>query len=270
MNERRFTDEDLEAALRDVGARLAYPPAADLVPAVRSRIEGHRQPGFWGMVWSPRLAVVPALATAALLLVATLALQPAGADALEAIGLRGLVVFRGAEPAPRTNAKAILPDAKRMATVEGASTETGFRIVVPRELGDPDEVYTRIAGTDQAGHSVTQAFLVYGARDGVTPSSQTGIAVLVTEVRGGVAAQLLGKVLPSGGTVEQVTVNGGRGVWIAGTPHQLFYTGPAGDILVDSVRLSGNVLVWEQGELLLRIEADIPKDRALRIASSMR
>lgn len=268
MTERRFTDRELETALRDVGAHLTYPPGADLLPAVRARITERRE-GFWSTFRSPRLAFVPALATVVLLLVAALALQPVGASALEAIGLRGIAIFRVPD-VPSTRGSAVLPDAKRVASVDRASAEAGFRVRVPGELGDPDEIYVRLAGTDQAGRGLTQAFLVYGERSGVTPSAQTGISVLIAELRGSFAPQLLGKVLPAGGTAEEVTVNGGRGVWIGGAPHQVFYLGPGGDVLVDSVRLAGNVLVWEQGELLLRIEANVTKEQALRIASTMR
>lgn len=263
MTERRFSDAEIEAALRDVGAHIAYPPTADLLPAVRSRIEQRADVGFWDLVRSPRLSYVPALATVALLALAALAFQPVATTAAEALGLRGIAIFRAPE-VPAVTGRTILSDAKRMATVEGASTEVGFRVRVPAALGQPDEVYVRIADR------VTQAFLVYGPRSGVPVSKESGVSVLVTEVRGALETQLLGKVIPAGGRVEELTVNGGRGVWIEGQPHQLFYRGPSGDILVDSIRLAGSVLLWEQDGLLLRIEAQVPKDQALRIAASMR
>lgn len=36
------------------------------------------------------------------------------------------------------------------------------------------------------------------------------------------------------------------------------------------MRLAGNILIWEQGNLTLRLESDLPKGEALRIAESMR
>jgi hypothetical protein len=261
--ERRFTDAELEAALRDLGARIAYPRTADLLPAVRSRIEQRGGSAFWDLLRSPRLSYVPALATVALLVLATLAFQPLASTAAEALGLRGISIFRTAE-VPEASGRTILADAREVGSVEEASRAIGATVRAPSALGRPEEVYVRTAGGS------VQAFLVYGARSGIAASTESGVSALVTAVRGGLETQLLGKVLPAGGRAEELTVNGGRGVWIEGEPHQVFYRGPSGDILADSIRLAGNVLLWEQDGLLLRLEANVTKEQALRIASSMR
>ncbi len=276
MAERRgpaMTDPELEATLRDVGARLAYPAAADLLPAVRQRLQ--RGGGLWWQLWSPR-AFAPALVALAVLLVATLALQPIGAQALEALRIRGILIFRTTEtlppatPRPSPSASASLPpggvlaDASRVASVDLASELVGFTVIVPSALGAPDEVYVRVGGQD------AQAFLVYLPRAGVPASGQTGIGVLVTEVRGTFEVGILGKVLGSGSKATELTVNGSPGVWIEGAPHQFFYRQPNGNFVPDTLRLAGNVLVWNRGDVLIRIEADVSKDDALRIASSMR
>ena len=260
----RFGDRELEAALRDVGAHLAYPPVKDVLPAVRARIEPGGTGGFWQLLWSPRFALAPALATVALLLVAALAFQPIGATAAEILGLRGIVIFRSAETPPPAAGQAILPDALPVASVAEASRQAGFAVVVPSGLGRPDAVYVR---TSTQGAT---AFLVYGSRPGVPPSKVTGLSVLVTEARGSIDTALLGKVVGPGTRTEQLLVNGGAGVWIEGAPHQIFFRAPNGEVVVDSLRLAGNVLVWEQGGLLLRVEADVARGDALRIAASMR
>ncbi len=160
----RLTEGELEAALRDTGAHLAYPPTVDLVAAVRERIEA-RPSGLMQLLWSPRYALVPALATLVLLALATLAFTPIGAQAAEALGLRGLVIFRTAQtpppptptprPSPSASASASVPpggvlsDAHRVASVEAASREVGFTVLVPSALGPPDEVYAEI-GLDDA------------------------------------------------------------------------------------------------------------------------
>lgn len=269
MTERRFTDRELESALRDVGAHLSYPATIDLLPAVRARIERRRDEGFWATFWSPRAAFVPALATVALLLLATLAFQPIGATAVETLGLRGLVIFRGAESPPATSGMAILPDATRVASVAAASREVGFAVRVPTAVvgAPPDEVYVRRADGQQ------QAILVYraGASDGLIRASKvSGIGMLIVEARGTVERPLLGKVVGPGSRVEELTVNGGRGIWIEGEPHQFFYRAPDGNVVVDSLRLAGNVLAWEQDGLLLRIEAQLDRDSALKLAAAMR
>jgi hypothetical protein len=278
-----LTDRELEAALRDVGAHIAYPPSTDLVPAVRARIEAQRSGGLRQLLRSPRYAFAPALATLALLALATLAFTPLGAQAAEALGLRGILIFRTAEtPAPATprpspSASASVPPAgvmsgaAKVASVDAASQQVGFTVIVPSALGTPDEVYT---GTTRAGDP--QVFLVYQPRPAsatlpaIPQSAQTGIGVLVTEVRGTFDVAILGKVLGPGTKVEQLTVNGAPGVWIEGAPHDFFYRQLNGNFVQDTLRLAGNVLVWNDGAILLRIEAEIPKDAALRIASTMR
>lgn len=234
-------DRELEAALRDAGAHLAYPPSVDLVPAVRARIVRPEGAGFWRSLWSPRLALVPALATLALLALATLAFQPIAAQAADALGLRGLVIFRSAQtpsPTPRPTPTpsrspgaspappgGVLSDARAVASVDEASREVGFTVLVPSALGAPDEVYVRVRTQD------AQAFLVYRSRPGLPPSGQTGIGALVTEVKGSFEFGILGKVLGPGTKAEPLTVGGSPAVWIEGAPHEFFYRAPNGQFI---------------------------------------
>ena len=276
----RLTDTELESALRDVGAHVDYPPTVDLLPAVRARLEP-RGGGFWRPISSPRFAFVPALVTLVILAVATFAFTPAGARAAEALGLRGILIFRTTEtlppatPRPSPSASGSLPpagvlsDAVKVASVDLASAQVGFTVIVPRELGVPDEVYVRTSGDPHV-------FLVYKPRPAsatlpaIPQSAQTGIGVLVTELRGSFDFQILGKVLGPSSKAERLTVNGSDGVWIEGAPHDFFYRQLNGNFVPDTLRLAGNVLVWTDGAILLRIEAEIPRDAALRIAASMR
>ena len=280
MAERRPDGFDLEAALREVGGRIAYPPSADLLPAVRARIERERpRPWLLDLFRSP-LSLAPAVATLVLLLLATLAFQPIAGTAAEALGLRGITLFRVPEAGPdRTPPRPFLtPDDIRVASVDEASREVGFTVRVPGELGAPQAVYVRKA--DRAA----LALLVYDASPAPSPSARVvlvpqpsgallfgpGGPLLIMELRGSLETQLLAKGIPPGTIVEELTVNGGSGVWIEGEPHQFFYRAPNGDILPETVRLAGNVLLWEQDGLLMRIEAQIDREQALRIARSMR
>ncbi|MGH2378319.1 MAG: hypothetical protein ACRDGT_07565 [Candidatus Limnocylindria bacterium] len=255
---------DLEETLRDVGSRLAYPASADLRPAVLARIEQGHGRGLMDLFRSP-LSLAPAVATLVLLLVTTLAFQPVASSAAEALGLRGISLFRVPEPA-RTPGPAgpVFPaDAYRVVSVEEASRDVGFAVKAPAALGHPDAIFVR--RTDGAA----MAFLYYGV-SGIPVFASDPAFVLITEIRGSLEAQLLGKILPPGTTAEELEVNGGRGFWIEGEPHELFYRSPSGEILTDTVRLAGNVLLWEQDGLLMRIEAQVGRDQAQRIARSMR
>lgn len=263
---RHLADAELESVLRDVASHLVYPATADLVPAVKERTARHVRPSLWRELWSPRFALIPAVVTVFLLALATVAFQPAGARAID--GLRGLVIFRTAAtptPAPSATAspRGVLSDAHRVASVEAASREAGFTVLVPSALGPPDEVY--VSSTPQ----VVQAFLVYASRPGIPASAQTGIGVLVTEAKGSFDFALLGKLAGPGTKTEQLAVDGRPAIWIEGL-HQFFYRTPGGAFVNDTVRLSGNVLVWNRDDLLVRVEADLPRDEVVRIASSLR
>ncbi len=93
--------------------------------------------------------------------------------------------------------------------------------------------------------------------------------VLVIEFRGTTVPYIF-KVVGPGTTIKYVKVNGGPGVYLSGTPHQVIFRGSNGDVETDRVRLAGNVLMWEQGPLTLRIEGTHTLAQALAIARSLR
>jgi hypothetical protein len=89
--------------------------------------------------------------------------------------------------------------------------------------------------------------------------------LLLTELRppGGIGGVMLKKVAGSQSGVEWVTVNGESGLWISGGEHVLF--GPGAP-----PRLAGNTLLWQRGELTLRLEGKhLTKPAALRLAASI-
>ena len=65
-------------------------------------------------------------------------------------------------------------------------------------------------------------------------------------------------------------IDGEPGFWLAGAPHGLLYEDPSGQIVESPTRLAGRTLVWRRGARTLRLEADVPKSRALAIARSVR
>jgi hypothetical protein len=111
--------------------------------------------------------------------------------------------------------------------------------------------------------------LVFGVRDGLPKTAQGGVGVLFSEFHGEIEPAFFGKVLSAGTTLEPVTVNGGRGWWIQGEPHLIFYRDANGQVHDEQLRLAGNTLLWEQDGLTLRLESALTKDEALRIAASV-
>ena len=255
-------DDELETTLVDIGRHLRYPTAARLSARVRARIE---RPRTIRERWSLP-AFAPAFATAAILLI-VVALGSPGvrAAASEFLRLRGVEIFPVPSVPAVTGAPTLALPGDRV-SLDEARRRVRFSLTVPTaaELGAADDVYVE---TSPTGDRVT---LVYRVRAGVLVSKEVGVSALVVEFRGALDEILLGKATGPETKVQQVTVNGGRGFWLEGVPHQFFYREPDGSVRPDTLRLAGNTLLWEQGGVTLRLEANVTRDQALRIASSFR
>ena len=128
----------------------------------------------------------------------------------------------------------------------------------------PDAVYL---SQSTAGSFVT---FVYAPRADLPPTSVEGVGLLLTQFRGELAPEFVGKMLGPGTTVTELRVGTGRALWIAGAPHVLLYRDAQGNVRDDTLRLAGNTLLWERDGVLLRIESALSQDQAVRIAESVR
>jgi hypothetical protein len=252
-------DEELERTLRDIGAHLDYPAPVAMASAVRARIHTPRRGGW-------RLVFAPAALTAALLLVLVGAVaSDLPANAVDFLRVRGIDIF------PVPSVPATLPPPKiafegqRMSLAE-ARSRARFAVRVPSaaELGTPDDVYLETVGTTD------RVTFVYRQRPGIPVSENAGVSALVVELGGTIDVQLLGKGTGPDTPVEAVNVGVARGYWIEGAPHLFFYRDPQGNAVQETLRLAGNTLVWEQGGVTYRLEAQITKEQALRLATSFR
>lgn len=258
---------ELEQALADLGRRLDYPPAPDLVPGVRARLAAGPGRRAWlarrrpaRRPWLTRRRLVLALAVLVVALGAAFAVPPARTAILELLGLKGVVVVRVVTlPEAPVAADLALGEA---ASLEEARRRVSFWILVPAALGPPDEVYV-------ADGVPGRVSLVYRARFGLPESSHTGVGLLLVEFDGELDPRLIQKLVGPGAGVEEVSAGGAPGLWFSGGPHVVLYRDPAGEIREDTFRLAGNVLVWQDGRLLLRLEAEIGKDEALELARSL-
>jgi hypothetical protein len=59
------------------------------------------------------------------------------------------------------------------------------------------------------------------------------------------------------------------GYWLTGAPHVISYVDADGVVVDETVRLAGNVLLWEQDGVTFRIESLLSRAEALEIASSL-
>jgi hypothetical protein len=237
---------ELEQSLRGLGRELDVPEAPDLVEAVRARIEPRRERGRGRRRW------VLAVAVAALaLLGATLAIPDARSALFRILNIGG----------ERIELVEELPDVEPVddleltlgepVTLEQARARSDFEL---RELEDvPDRVYLGEQGT---------VWFLYG--------SPANVRLLVAQTpRSTVDEPALLKKIAREAQVDEVTVNGARGVFVSG-PHFLFLVDENGMPIEASARLAEDVLIWDEGGVAYRLEGDFELDDALRFARSLR
>jgi hypothetical protein len=94
------------------------------------------------------------------------------------------------------------------------------------------------------------------------------VGLLLTAFPGSVPG-VFGKGIPPGTSLEELQVDAGHGYWLEGDPHVFFYLDARGQGRTETTRLAANVLIWEQGQLTLRLESVLPKQTALTIAASI-
>ena len=271
------TDEQLEAALRDLAPQLEYPVTPDLAASVSERVRTERPPArrpWAALEWVFRPGVP--FRRSVVLAIAALLLAVGAAVAIQ-LGLRGLpIVFvPSLPPAPPTATTPIgspgagLPGSTLLigepSTLEAARAAADFpvRLATLPELGAPDAVYI---GRTRAGARVE---LVYRARPGLPDAGASGVGLLITQFKGRTEPELMKKVAGPGTVIEPVRVNGAPGYWITGRPHALIYR-VDGEGEEEPYRLVGDVLIWEQDGVIYRIESALGRDATVRIAESMR
>ena len=94
--------------------------------------------------------------------------------------------------------------------------------------------------------------------------------ILVSEYGGKLDNEEYVSKLAAGDTrVEELKFAGFPAIWLEGGPHFFFYRTSDGTLQEDSGRLAGNTLLVERGDVLVRIEGEISRERAIEIAESL-
>jgi hypothetical protein len=260
-------DRELERELRELGALIDYPPTPDLARAARNVLEeeANDQPrrfrvAFPAIRWAAVAAafvLVAAVPTLSPSLRATISdwfvaehFQSAGRPAVDD-GSPERQSEAGAPAAGVSKSGTSTALAPRFSGEQISLREARARmngaLLLPRttKLGKPEEIY---AGGTSRKDGVG---LVYS--EGMPPLADTGISLVLTEVPGDLEPAYLSGKSTVKWELERVSVDGGQGYWSAG-----------------GHRLPGHVLLWEQGGVALRLEADVEKEHAIRIAESVR
>jgi hypothetical protein len=239
---------DLELRLRDLGQQVEYPPTPDLASAVRLRLAERPQP--WWRRASRRQALAIALAVLAVSAAAVMAVPSARTAVLRFFHIGAVSVERVETLPPARERPLTTGLGERVSLAEGAR-RAGFRMLLPPLGEEVERVYVRA-----------------GAQSALLDVPGVG-SVLLTEI-GGSQLDFAKKFSSPATNVDAVSVNGAFGLWIEGAPHVVTFEDRRGRMQQFTTRLAGDVLVWTRGDLTLRLEGELTKQRALELARSVR
>ena len=238
---------ELELALRQLGGLVEFPPEPDLAAGVRRRLG--ESPA---RRWAPRRIALVALAVLVVAVGAAMVVPSARTAVLEWLGIKGVKVTR-VETLPKVSLlndfglgeRVSLPEARRRAPW----------LVEPHldSLDPPDQIYFSPAVP------LGQLSFLWG--------SKTEVQLLMTQAQGEAFAE---KMLGPGTDVEPANVDAHTGIWFTGDPHVFLFRDRRGDIREETARLARNTLLWQHGELTVRLEGELSKNAALEIARSVR
>jgi hypothetical protein len=235
---------ELETRLAGLRDEIVFPETPSLevpAPAASRRRSRRRSLGL-------ALAVVVAVSTA------VLAASPGARSALrDLLGIGGVTAIRvdalpepGAPPGYLPGRPVSLPVAQEAVT---------FRIRVPAAGPAPRAV---LLDERPSGGAVSFVW------------SSEPTAIQLTQFEGTENVRFAEKLLGGGTRVERFRLDGREAVWIEGAPHVVRFLDRSGTLHESESRVAGNVLLWRDGEVTLRLEGRLTRDEAVGLARAIR
>lgn len=259
---------ELERKLRRLGGEVEYPPTPALSESVVGRLQAEgdpRSPRFAGRPPTLRVALV---ATAIFLLLAggVVAAVPAARHAvLDLVGLRGATVIRVPYISGSVEARAVYAVAGPV-SLESAREELSFDPLLPADLGEPDGVFTAAEYVPPGGELI----LTYAPRPGLPLSRYTGVGLLIDQINGNFAPGFFGKMIPPEVRIERLRIDGDYAIWIEGLHEFQYKDATTHTFRLGRTRLAGNTLLVQRGPVMVRIEGEFGRSKAIAIARSLR
>ena len=90
---------------------------------------------------------------------------------------------------------------------------------------------------------------------------------MLTQFIGELDRNTIGKLAAEDTTIERVEVNGYRGLWVEGD-HLFFLYRAGGTVIEETIRMSDSALLWQEGDVTLRLESGLSLEAAIRLAES--
>lgn len=250
---RSMSDDELGRAIE--GLDVAWPPEPDL----RFAVIGTVQRGDRG-----RVVRLPLSRPKRILLVAaaTVIMLAGAAVAAKIVIDLGAVVVR-VTPAPTGSPPTISDGAfGEPLSVAEAEALLGEDLRLPSALGPPDQLWADEVLTDQG--EVVRITATWDPGLDLPAIEGTSQGAVLMRFEGNVDQAYKDVYEQTGGTIESARFDGTEATWVTGT-HTLELLTSDGFRFV-SVR--GNVLLWRDGPFTMRLETNLPKVEAVRIAAS--
>ena len=153
-------------------------------------------------------------------------------------------------------------------TPADAAARTGLPVPLASSLGAPIGVF--VVSPPATG----QVAVLYPPSASLPRSDVGGVGALISSMPGIIAEGLFLKTEAEGTTIESFDFVNGAGrtvhaIWLSGSPHGYVFQGRDGSPVFDTLRLATNTLLWQDGLVTYRLEASVPRERAVEIATSI-
>jgi hypothetical protein len=259
MTERlgRLDDDALGRAMTATVREIDWPAAPDLAGRVSEVLrDQQRHPSLA----RPRLSLPRRRRTRLLVATGVLLLAAAAVAAKVVIDLGALTIDTiPGRPTSLPSAVADGPTLGHPATLNEAEKEAGFAAHLPEALGAPDAI---TVDTTQDG---TKIVLAWAASDSLPAIDGLPWGSVLYEFRGE-AAMASKLIFTEGNEFKHLEIDGRDAWWITGE-HELDLV--TGDGTYSRFRVTGNVLLWDVGGTVLRLETSLDQADAVQIAESV-
>ncbi len=251
--------DELEQGLRLLGQRVDWPAEVDLTSRISNRL-GQRRTRPHRIPWRAIALIGVAV------LVVGLSLSPGARQAIaRLLGVAGIKIEMRVDTTVAPISGLDLGKLDLGLEVDASDLEelVDFPVLTASLLGPPDAIFfdDRFDG---------QVSLLWAPQPGLPQTGNSGVGMLIASFRGGLDRGTYSKELdPSRHRLLDVSVRGLPGFWIEGEPHVFLFEDAEGVIQFETIRLAGNVLLWEENGVTIRIESALPLEEVLPIAESM-
>jgi hypothetical protein len=152
-------------------------------------------------------------------------------------------------------------------SIGAAGSAAGFEPLVPAALGEPAGMWVGATPADAPEATGSRIVMAWDPTPALPPIHDLRWGAVLIEFHG--SAEVAGKTVyeDTGGEIRSVNVEGRGGLWVTGE-HTIALAALDGQETV-TLRVTGNVLLWQRGDVTLRLESTLGLQAALRVARSI-